>query len=209
MALMLTTQPASLHTDSAVFLDKDGTLLQDVPYNVDPARIVLAPGTGEGLRLLARTGLPLIVVSNQPGVALGYFQVEALEAVAQRLRELFAEHGATLSGFFFCPHAPLADGTSGCGCRKPRDGLLRQAANAHGIDLDTSWMIGDILNDVEAGRHAGCRTILIANGNETRWEPGRLRVPDYIVTRFDEAAAIVIAHHAQHAHPTVHVEAIA
>ncbi|WP_439892882.1 D-glycero-alpha-D-manno-heptose-1,7-bisphosphate 7-phosphatase (plasmid) [Ralstonia sp. 25C] len=209
MALMLTTQPASLHTDSAIFLDKDGTLLQDVPYNVNPARIVLAPGTGDGLRLLARTGLPLIVVSNQPGVALGYFQVEALEAVAQRLRELFAEHGATLSGFFFCPHAPQLDGTSVCTCRKPRDGLLRQAANAHGIDLDTSWMIGDILNDVEAGRRAGCRTILIANGNETRWEPGRLRVPDYIVTRFDEAAAIVIAHHAQHAHHTVHAEAIA
>ena len=209
MALMLTTQSASLHTDSAIFLDKDGTLLQDVPYNVDPARIVLAPGTGEGLRLLARTGLPLIVVSNQPGVALGYFQVEALEAVAQRLRELFAEHGATLSGFFFCPHAPLPDGTSSCACRKPHDGLLRQAANAHGIDLDASWMIGDILNDVEAGRRAGCRTVLIANGNETRWEPGRLRVPDYIVTRFDEAAAIVTAHHAQHAHPTVHAEAIA
>ncbi len=207
MALMLTTtQAASLHRGSAVFLDKDGTLLQDVPYNVDPARIALAPGTGDGLRLLARTGLPLIVVSNQPGVALGYFQVEALQAVAQRLHELFAEHGATLSGFFFCPHAPLPDGTSGCACRKPRDGLLRQAATAHGIDLDASWMIGDILNDVEAGRRAGCRTILIANGNETRWEPGRLRVPDYIVTRFDEAAAIVIAQHARH---TLHAEAVA
>ncbi|MCO5400472.1 D-glycero-alpha-D-manno-heptose-1,7-bisphosphate 7-phosphatase [Ralstonia soli] len=197
MALMhapsrLPTSPAR----AAIFLDKDGTLLQDVPYNVDPARIALAPGAGDGLRLLGRTGLPLIVVSNQPGVALGYFQIEALEAVARRLRELFAAHGAVLGGFHFCPHAPAPDGGAGCSCRKPHDGLLRQAATSHNVDLDRSWMIGDILNDVEAGRRAGCSTILIANGNETRWDPGRLRVPDYIVGRFDEAAAIVIAQHA-------------
>ncbi|AJW46762.1 MULTISPECIES: D-glycero-alpha-D-manno-heptose-1,7-bisphosphate 7-phosphatase [Ralstonia] len=200
MAVMLAparrTLPAS---GAAVFLDKDGTLLQDVPYNVDPARIALAPGAGDGLRMLARTGLPLIVVSNQPGVALGYFQIEALEAVAQRLAELFAQHGATLGGFYFCPHAPLPDGSAGCACRKPHDGLLRQAADSHGVTLEHSWMIGDILNDVEAGRRAGCRTILIANGNETHWLPGPMRVPDYIVGRFDEAAAIVIAQHARHA----------
>lgn len=197
MALMpMPLQRATSPARAAIFLDKDGTLLQDVPYNVDPARIALAPGAGDGLRLLASTGLPLIVVSNQPGVALGYFQIEALEAVVQRLGELFAAHGATLGGFHFCPHAPAPDGSPGCACRKPQDGLLRQAATSHGVDLDNSWMIGDILNDVEAGRRAGCRTILIANGNETRWQPGRLRVPDYIVARFDEAAAIVIARHA-------------
>jgi histidinol phosphatase-like enzyme len=76
--------------------------------------------------------------------------------------------------------------------------MLRQAAAAHGLALEGSWMIGDILNDVEAGRRAGCQTILIANGNETRWQPGPLRVPDYIVGRFDEAAAIVIAQQARH-----------
>ncbi|CAJ0858824.1 Histidine biosynthesis bifunctional protein HisB [Ralstonia sp. LMG 32965] len=182
----------------AVFLDKDGTLLEDVPYNVDPARIALAPGAGDGLRLLGATGLPLIVVSNQPGVALGYFPEHALEGVAQRLGELFALHGATLGGFYFCPHAPAAEGSIHCACRKPGDGMLRQAAAAHGIALEGSWMIGDILNDVEAGRRAGCQTILIANGNETRWQPGPLRVPDYIVGRFDEAAAIVIAQQARH-----------
>lgn len=197
MALM--PAPLRLRSTTAIFLDKDGTLLEDVPYNVDPARIALAPGAGEGLRLLAATGLPLIVVSNQPGVALGYFSKQALEDVAKRLGELFAQYGATLGGCYFCPHAPLADGSVNCICRKPGDGLLRQAASAQGLTLEGSWMIGDILNDVEAGRRAGCQTILIANGNETRWQPGRLRVPDYIVTRFDEAAAIVIAQQTLHA----------
>lgn len=207
MALM--RAPLRLRPSPAVFLDKDGTLLEDVPYNVDPARIALAPGAGEGLRMLAATGLPLIVVSNQPGVALGYFSKEALDAVAMRLGELFALHGATLSGFYFCPHAPAADGGIHCACRKPADGLLRQAAAAHSLTLEGSWMIGDILNDVEAGRRAGCQTILIANGNETLWQPGPLRVPDYIVGRFDEAAAIVIAQQGWHAAHAQHLRAVA
>jgi|UniRef100_C6BLV6 D-glycero-D-manno-heptose 1,7-bisphosphate phosphatase len=197
MALMRAAyMPPRPSRGAAVFLDKDGTLLKDVPYNVDPAQIALAPGAGDGLRLLASTGLPLIVVSNQPGVALGYFKAEALQTVARHLAALFAAHGARLGGFHFCPHAPLPDGRVDCTCRKPADGLLREAAVSHGVDLDRSWMIGDILNDVEAGRRAGCRTILIANGNETHWQPGTLRVPDYIVGRFDEAAAIVVAQHA-------------
>ena len=207
MALMRT--PLRLRSQPAVFLDKDGTLLEDVPYNVDPAHIALAPGAGEGLRMLAATGLPLIVVSNQPGVALGVFPERALEGVAKRLGELFALHGATLGGFYFCPHAPTDDGSVSCTCRKPADGLLRQAAEAHGLALEGSWMIGDILNDVEAGRRAGCQTILIANGNETLWQPGRLRVPDYIVGRFDEAAAIVIAQQGRHAPRAQHLRAVA
>ena len=207
MALM--RAPLRLRSRPAIFLDKDGTLLEDVPYNVDPARIALAPGAGEGLRMLGATGSPLIVVSNQPGVALGLFPEPALEGVAKRLGELFALHGATLGGFYFCPHAPAADGSTHCACRKPGDGLLRQAAEAHGLALAGSWMIGDILNDVEAGRRAGCQTILIANGNETLWQPGRLRVPDYIVGRFDEAAAIVIAQRPRHAPRAHHLRAVA
>jgi len=207
MALM--RAPLQLRSRPAIFLDKDGTLLADVPYNVDPARIALAPGAGEGLRMLGATGLPLIVVSNQPGVALGLFPEAALEGVAKRLGELFALHGATLGSFYLCPHAPAADGSIHCACRKPGDGVLRQAAEAHGLALEGSWMSGDILNDVEAGRRAGCQTILIANGNETLWQPGRLRVPDYIVGRFDEAAAIVIAQQARHAPRAQHLRAVA
>src|SRR5690606_21518630 len=94
-------------------------------------------------------------------------------AVGRRLRELFADCGATLSGFYWCPHAPAP----GCGCRKPAPGLLLRAASEQHVDPQRSWMIGDILDDVEAGHRAGCRGVLVDNGNETEWRDGELRRP--------------------------------
>lgn len=175
----------------AVFLDKDGTLIEDVPYNVDPAQIRLSPGADIGLRLLGRLGLPLIVVSNQAGIGLGKFPARALEAVHDRLCELFSQCAAVLGGFYWCPHAPSADGRVSCLCRKPMPGLLQRAAAEHRIRMAGSWMVGDILDDIEAGRRAGCRTILIANGNETQWEPGPHRSPHYLVHGFDDAARVI------------------
>lgn len=98
------------------------------------------------------------------------------------LLAMCAAAGMPLAGFYYCPHAPIGVGQAehaGCRCRKPRPGLLLDAADQHGIDLRRSWMVGDILDDVEAGRRAGCRTVLIDNGNETEWAVSRLRVPDY------------------------------
>ena len=162
----------------AVFLDKDGTLLVDVPYNVDPARMRLLPGAAEAIGRLDRAGYALVVVSNQSGVARGLFPPEALEAVGARLEELFELAGARLSGFYFCPHLPGGkDPRYGvaCDCRKPAPGLLLRAAGDLGIDLAASWMLGDILDDVEAGNRAGCRSILVGDGHETEWvlTPGR------------------------------------
>lgn len=182
---------------AAVMLDKDGTLLENVPYNVDPARMRLAPGAAEALHLLGQLDMPLVVVSNQPGVALGYFPEQALGAVRGRLAELFAAHGARLAGFFYCPHHPdgtQAELTGACPCRKPRAGLLWQAAERLGLALEASWMIGDILDDVAAGNAAHCRTILVDCGSETEWLRGVERVPDYTVTRLDAAARIVAWH---------------
>ena len=92
----------------AVFLDKDGTLIEDVPYNVDPALIRFTPGAVEGLRLLGDRGYRLFVVSNQPGVARGYFAESALAGVERRLQELLAQCGVSLTAFHYCPHAPEA-----------------------------------------------------------------------------------------------------
>lgn len=180
----------------AIFLDKDGTLLEDEPYNVEPARMRLMRGAGCGLRRLSALGFRLIVITNQPGVALGHFRENALTAVEHRLGELFAAHGAVLSGFYYCPHHPRASVPGyriACACRKPRPGLLELAAIEHGISLRDSWFIGDILDDVEAGRRAACRAILLDNGHETLWELTAMRRPDYITPDLPGAAAIITA----------------
>ncbi|KGW62253.1 D-glycero-alpha-D-manno-heptose-1,7-bisphosphate 7-phosphatase [Burkholderia pseudomallei] len=178
----------------AVLLDKDGTLLENVPYNVDPARMRLARGAARALATFGELGMPIAVVSNQPGVALGRFPETALGAARHRLAELFAQQGAMLAGFFYCPHHPagtVVRYACDCACRKPQPGLLFRAAAQLGVSLDASWMIGDILDDVEAGRAAGCRTILVDCGNETEWRYGGLRTPDFIASRLDDAAWIV------------------
>ncbi|SPR99099.1 D-glycero-alpha-D-manno-heptose-1,7-bisphosphate 7-phosphatase [Cupriavidus taiwanensis] len=181
---------------AAVLLDKDGTVLHDVPYNVDPACMRFAPGAAAALRLLGGLGLPLLVVTNQPGVAHGLHTEADLVRVRKRLAAMFAEHGAALSGFLYCPHHPegrVAPYARACPCRKPMPGLLLQAAAAWRLDLARSWMIGDILNDVEAGNRAGCTTVLVDCGNETEWQLSPVRRADYVVPTLDAAARLVVA----------------
>jgi histidinol-phosphate phosphatase family protein len=176
----------------AVFLDKDGTLVDNVPYNVEPQRIRLADGAREGLSLLARLDYRFIVVSNQPGVALGLFPEKALLAVEQRLRQLLDQAGVAMDGFYYCPHSPKGkDPWMQCICRKPAPGMLMRAARDHALDLSRCWMVGDILDDVEAGRAAGCKTILIDNGNETEWEWSARRRPHRIAGNLLDAASII------------------
>jgi D-glycero-D-manno-heptose 1,7-bisphosphate phosphatase len=182
----------------AIFLDKDGTLIENVPYNVDRSRIQLRPGAVDALLLLSGLGYELVLVSNQPGVALGLFPPGALAAVEEHLDDLFAAHGFRLLGCYWCPHhpdGPVADYALTCGCRKPLPGLLEEAAADHDIDLAASWMIGDILHDVEAGNRAGCRTILVDVGNETEWQDGPWRTPHYMATDLLDAAAYILDDH--------------
>jgi D-glycero-D-manno-heptose 1,7-bisphosphate phosphatase len=185
-----------MSTTPAVFLDKDGTLLEDIPFNVDPSLMRLENGAAEGLRLLHAAGFQLIVISNQSGVALGRFPESALAAVEAQLERLFRNAGAALAGFYYCPHHPegtMIDFVQECCCRKPRPGLIVRAAREHGIALDRSWFVGDILDDIEAGQRAGCRTILINNGHETEWLRTAWRWPDNMATNLEEAARIIEA----------------
>lgn len=182
-------------TDRAVFLDKDGTLIVDVPYNVDPALIALAPGAAEALPRLHAAGYRLVVITNQSGVARGRFGVEALGPVEARLRELLAGLGVPLAGFAFCPHHPggsVAEYAVACDCRKPAPGMVVRLAAELGVDPARSWFVGDILNDVEAGRRAGCRTVLLDVGHETEWVPGPDRTPDFTAADLDEAATLIL-----------------
>jgi histidinol-phosphate phosphatase family protein len=180
----------------AIFLDKDGTLVENIPYNIDPELIELSWHAASALQIFQQLGYALFVVTNQPGIAKGLFTESALEPVRLRLSEHLAQYGVILDGFYYCPHSP--DGAISryairCTCRKPMPGMLLQAARDHGIDLLHSWMIGDILHDVEAGRRAGCRTVLIDNGNETEWKSSELRTPHFTAPDLYVAAQLIAA----------------
>jgi len=180
--------------NKAIFLDKDGTVIPDIPYNVNPELITIQDNALPGLKKLYDDGYLLIVISNQSGVARGYFKEVDLEAVKLKLNDLLQSAGISITGFYFCFHHPegTVDGYNiECDCRKPQPGMLLQAAIDHNIDLQASWMMGDILNDVEAGNRAGCRTILIDNGNETEWIKDGYRVPTYICKSINEAATFI------------------
>ena len=184
----------------AVFLDKDGTLIPDIPYNVDPHLITLEQGVVEGLKTLQQAGFIFVLISNQSGVARGKFKYDALKGVSEKLTQLLAKDNLTISGFYYCPHHTdgiVNEYTIDCDCRKPKPGMLLNAADDLQIDLDNSWMIGDILNDCEAGNRAGCKTILINNGNETEWLTGPYRRPDFIAADFIEAANFIATNKAQ------------
>jgi histidinol-phosphate phosphatase family protein len=170
-------------TGKAVFLDKDGTLVVNVPYNVDPERTVLTPGAAAAVARLSAAGYRIIVVSNQPGAALGFFSEKALHGVEAKLRELLPG----LHGFYYCPHLPAER----CACRKPQPGLIERAAREHEVDLAASWMIGDILDDIQAGRRAGCCTILLDVGNETEWVLSEERSPHHVAADLRQAAALI------------------
>lgn len=177
------------------FLDKDGTLVHDVPYNVLPERITLARGAA-ALTQLRDAGFRFAVISNQPGVALGRFPEEALEAVEHSLCRLLEGIGIPLEDFLYCPHHPQgvrAEYTRECTCRKPQPGLLRMAEESLGADLAHSWMIGDTLDDVEAGHRAGCRTAFIDNGGETEWVLTPARRPDVTARDLEEVTRRILA----------------
>lgn len=185
-----------MQSAAAVFLDKDGTLIPDIPYNIDPQKITLSEGAEYALHKLHEKGFLFVVVSNQSGVARGYFKEEDLESVYKKLKTLFELIDLKLEGFYYCPHHPegiVEKYNISCDCRKPMPGLLRRAAEDLNIDLAASWFIGDILNDVEAGNRAGCSTVFLDNGHETEWASGEYRKPDFKVTSLYEAADVIIA----------------
>jgi D-glycero-D-manno-heptose 1,7-bisphosphate phosphatase len=181
----------------AVFLDRDGTLLVERGGPpTDPEAVELVPGAAAAVRELAGAGWRRVVVTNQSGLARGHYDLATYRAVTGRMRELLAAEGATLDAVCHCPHHPegaVEEWSVVCDCRKPAPGLLLRAAEELGLDLAASWCIGDAARDVESGRAAGCRTILVLTG-KGRGERERI---DESATRvaadLREAARIVLA----------------
>ncbi len=150
----------------AVFLDRDGTIIEDVGYVSRPDQVRLLPGAAEAIRRLRRAGYLVVIVSNQSGVARGLLTEDDLETVHQRMIDLLAAEGATIDGTYYCPFidgkdAKVAAYRRKSLLRKPEAGMLLKAAEELDIDLARSWMIGDADRDMEAGRRAGCRSILL------------------------------------------------
>lgn len=161
----------------AIFLDRDGTIIRDPGYLSDPSGVSLLPNAAEGLGNMARAGWPLVIVSNQSGIARGLYGPEAFAAVNRRLEELLAPEGVRFLGAYYCPHLPEISGP--CRCRKPGTELFVRAARENVLDLTRSWFVGDRLRDVVPGPKLGGRGLLVRQleGRQAEAEdPGALGV---------------------------------
>lgn len=152
-----------------VFLDRDGTMNTEVHYLHRPEELALIPGTAEAVKLFNDAGYTVVVVTNQAGVARGYFAEEEVKALNNYMNEVLGRHGAHVDAFYYCPHHPeygVGVYKKACGCRKPGTGMLEEAQRdlGGGIDKEHSWMIGDKLIDTMAGHNFGIRSILVGTG---------------------------------------------
>jgi len=151
----------------AVFLDRDGTIVEDPGFLHQPGDVRLLPGAGEAIHQLNEAGWLVITVSNQSGIARGLYDATAYQVVQRRLVELLTAHEARLDGAYFCPHHP--DFTGPCACRKPGVLLFREAEAALGLDLARCCWVGDRLSDVEPARQFGGRGFLVATGRGPKY----------------------------------------
>jgi D-glycero-D-manno-heptose 1,7-bisphosphate phosphatase len=155
----------------AIFLDRDGVVIEDANYVGTRDRVRLIPGSADAIAALNRAGWPVVIVTNQAGVAKGLFSAAAVEEVHSHIAAHLATFGAKITAFYFCPHHPEGEieaYRTACECRKPQPGMLRKAATEHQLDLEASWMVGDRVSDLEAGAAVGARTILVRTGYGTQ-----------------------------------------
>jgi histidinol-phosphate phosphatase family protein len=166
----------------AVFLDRDGTIARDVHYCRRPEDFEILPTVPDAIRLLNENGFKVVVITNQSGVARGYFTEETLAQIHDKMRRELARYGASVDAVYYCPHHP----DDRCECRKPKTALFQRAAEEHDIDFDVSYVVGDMQMDVAAGKALGCHTILVTTG------PGKgediVDPPDYVADSLLQAA---------------------
>lgn len=176
----------------AVFVDRDGTICFDKHYLADPNGLELIPTVAEGIKRLNDAGIPVIVVTNQSGIARGYFTHERLAEIHGRMKEALAVRGAHVDDIFYCPHMPDA----GCRCRKPAPGMLHDARDKHGMELGRSFVIGDRMMDIELANAVGATGILVPEPGdqyhiEDEIEKSKCK-PEHRAKDFLEAVEIVL-----------------
>jgi D-glycero-D-manno-heptose 1,7-bisphosphate phosphatase len=184
----------------AVFIDRDGTVSEEVGYVNHPTRYRVFPYTAPAIKLLNDAGVLAVLVTNQAGVARGYFAEEMIGQVHDLLRQALARGGAQLDAIYYCPHHPSVGAPPyrlDCDCRKPRPGLIERAARDLDIDLPASWMIGDRYGDVELARNAGVRSAFVLSGyGRGEWEyqrAGWQHEPDLVADDLLAAVRAIIA----------------
>lgn len=184
---------------SAVFLDRDGTINEQMGYINHISRFQLLPGVAAAIARLNRAGMPVVVVSNQSGLARGYFPESLLTAVHDKMHALLAREGAKIDAVYFCPHHPEAKMEQfrlDCRCRKPKTGLLEQAARELCLDLSSSFMVGDRWSDLRCGAAVGCRTVLVLTGygrGEAVWiGPDQDLQPNCMAEDLDDAVTWIL-----------------
>ena len=174
-------------TNRAVFLDRDGTMAKDVNYCARPEDFELFPNTAKAIKLLHEHGLKVIVVTNQSGIARGYFTEETLAQIHEKMKEELAKESAWVDDIYYCPHHP----DDNCDCRKPKPKLVLQAAKEYDIDLKHSFVVGDLEIDIVLGKAVGCHTILISPNPEHG--ECKQETPDYTTSDLYQAARWIVS----------------
>ena len=188
-----------MSTGGAVFLDRDGTLIEEVGYLDRPERVDLYPYSIEAIRALNRAGLKVVMVTNQSGVARGFFSEAVVHAVHGHIADLLAAGGAWLDAYYYCPHhsdGRLAEYTKTCGCRKPGRGMVDRAVEEFGIDPARSFTVGDRWLDVALARAVGAKGVLVRTGYGSTEElkPQSGLTADAVVNNLAEAASWILRH---------------
>lgn len=177
----------------AVFLDRDGTLVKEVNYLKSIEDMEIIEGVPEALRVLSDAGFLLFVVTNQSGVARGFFDGQTVEELNGALDGLLRTQGVTIEKFVYCPHHP--DFTGPCGCRKPSPGMLFEAARGWDVDFARSFMVGDKADDISAGKNAGTKTALVLTGYGNKELEGMKAgglVPDLVAGSLNELVPMIL-----------------
>jgi D-glycero-D-manno-heptose 1,7-bisphosphate phosphatase len=183
--------------NKAVFLDRDGTIIEDTGYISAPEEVKFIPGAIEAVKKLNQAGYKVIIISNQSGVARGILNEAMLQSIDKTMHRKILNGGAHIDGSYYCPHHPehgVYPYRQYCECRKPHPGLIKKATREHEIDLSKSFMVGDKATDIETGKRAGVKTLFVLSGRGAEETKELKEKPDHLADNLPEAAEWILKH---------------